>query len=82
MNKRVKPPVIPDPELRKTANKSNFESSDSNPYLLLDENFSAEVYDKDVELYSNKDASELSLKKYPAQKVKIKVCTERLRQLE
>ena len=66
INKRVRPPIIPDPELRKTCSKE-FNSVDLsirnfNPYILLDENFSSDVYDKDLEVFSSRDEINISLK--------------------
>ena len=52
---KEKPPIIPDPSLR-NSNKGEFVSTDTydyqmNPYVLLGENFSSKLYNRDVMLY-------------------------------
>lgn len=60
--KKTKPPIVPHPEMRNSSNRScSYDSSDQtseklsdNPYILLKENFSSKVYDRDIALYQQK----------------------------
>ena len=78
----MRPPIIPDPELRKTCSKDfntgDYKAYDSNPYILLDENFSSDVYDRDLEVFSSRDELNLPLKKAKTtQKSPIRICKEK-----